>query len=258
MTALPAHRIDTAPRILYTLSYMAIVTRIQPFTLWRNVGFGLLCLVFGLWGAYDYWIKIPLLEEDSSKYEVTKEIVSNLEKSAEKTPLTVPEIKQRDEAKNTLTEIRARYNNTVPAKPAAYDRPMQLWLYIIGCGVLGVPMFAWPIIRTRMKPYRLEDDGTLRTPTTTIPESEIADIDMTRWCSPTGDRRSTWTAKLLLKNGKQILLDDHDNKNMHLIIGAIAHRLHPKLWTAKAKRIEQPSDNSATDSQPANTAAKKT
>jgi hypothetical protein len=225
---------------------MAIVTGIQPFTLWRNVGFAVLCAVFGVWGWYDYAIKIPRLEVDSAIYEKAKDTRSTLEKQAETKPLDDAQIKQMEDAKKDLDGIRARYGSTVPAKPAVYDRPMQLWLYIVGCGVLGVPMFVWPIVRTRMKPYRLEDDGTLRTPSESVSPTDIVDIDMSRWCSQTGDRRSTWTAKAVLKDGRTILLDDHDHKNMHLIIGAIAHRLHPDEWTPDAKRVgAQPSDDAA-------------
>jgi hypothetical protein len=38
-------------------------------------------------------------------------------------------------------------------------------------------------------------------------------------------------------DGKRIVLDDHDFKNMHLIIGAIAHRMMPDTWTTEAKRV---------------------
>jgi hypothetical protein len=43
-------------------------------------------------------------------------------------------------------------------------------------------------------------------------------------------------------DGKRILLDDHDFKNMHLIIGAIAHRLMPDKWTAHAKNAAETND----------------
>jgi hypothetical protein len=142
-----------------------------------------------------------------------------------------------DEAKAVLSDIKERYGSAVPNKPAAYDRPMQFWLYIVGCGVLGVPSFLWPVIRTIRRMYRLDDDGTLHTPDGPIDGHQIVDIDMSRWCSSSGDRRSTWTAKAVLRDGRKVLLDDHDYKNMHLIIGAIAHRLYPDQWTPEAKRI---------------------
>ena len=246
---------------------MAIQTSIQPFTLWRNVGFGLLCLVFALWGWYDYEYKIPRLQRDSDAHEVAKDTRTALE-SPDKDPAKAearlkeledswdglakqyPNWKPLESAAapgkdrlnalqaSVLEYVKKQYGSSVPARPAAYDRPMQLWLYIVGCGVLGVPMFAWPLLRTSMRPYRLDDEGTLHTPDGVFDQNEIVDIDMSRWCSPTGDRRSTWTARAILKSGKTILLDDHDHRNMHRIIGAIAHRLYPEQWTAEARRVE--------------------
>ena len=216
---------------------MAIVTGIQPFTLWRNIGFAVLCAVFGVWGWYDYAIKIPQLEVDSAIYEKAKDTRSTLEKLAETKPLDDAQIKQMEDAKKDLDGIRARYGSTVPAKPAVYDRPMQLWLYIIGCGFLGTPFFIWPIIQTAKNIYVLEDNGTLVTPKGTFTVDQIAEIDMNRWCAKEGDRRSTWTATVVSTDGKRIVLDDHDFKNMHLIIGAIAHRMMPDTWTTEAKRV---------------------
>ena len=216
---------------------MAVVTSIQPFTLWRNVGFAILCLVFAGWGWYDYDFKIPRLERDSAAYQQAKDTRSNLEKAAETAELKADQVQQLEAARKVLDDIKARYGAAVPSKPQAYDRPVQLWLYVVGCGVLGVPTFLWPVLRTMRRPFRLDDDGTLHTPQGVVRADEIEDIDMSRWCSPTGDRRSTWTAKLQLKDGRKVLLDDHDHRNMHLIIGAIAHRLHPDQWTPEAKRV---------------------
>ena len=92
------------------------------------------------------------------------------------------------------------------------------------------------------KQFVLEDDGTLRTPTGTFSAAQIVDIDMSRWCAKEGDRRSTWTAHVVTSDGKRILLDDHDFKNMHLIIGAIAHRLMPDKWTDHAKNAAETND----------------
>ena len=66
---------------------------------------------------------------------------------------------------------------------------------------------------------------------------QIVEIEMNRWCAKEGDRRSTWTATVVTTDGKRIVLDDHDFKNMHLIIGAIAHRMMPDTWTPEAKRV---------------------
>ena len=99
---------------------MAIRTSIQPFTLWRNVGFGMLCLVFAVWGWYDYEVKIPRLEVDSANYEKAKDTRASLEKIAEeKGQLTDAQVKERDEAMAVLADIKARYGSAVPAKPTA-------------------------------------------------------------------------------------------------------------------------------------------
>jgi hypothetical protein len=217
---------------------MAIVTSIQPFTFWRNVGFAGLCLVFALWGWYDYDVKIPRLERDSVAYEQAKDTRASLEKAASAgAELKPDQIEQLEAARKVLEDIKDRYGSAVPSKPQAYDRPVQLWLYIVGCGVLGVPMFLWPVFRTVRNPWRLDDEGVLHTPKGPVRPDEIVDIDMSRWCSPTGDRRSTWTAKLILKDGRKVLLDDHDHRNMDRIIGVFAHRFHPDQWTKDAKRV---------------------
>lgn len=228
-------------------SLMPIVTSIQPFTMWRNLGFAGLCLIFALWGWYDYSVKIPTLERDSVAYGDAKKVVADLTTAAEARPLSTEEVAQVEQATAVLDDIKERYGSAVPDKPAAYDRPVQLWLYIVGCGVLGVPMFIWPVIRTLRKPYRMDDDGTLHTPHGTYRPEQIVDIDMSRWCSTTGDRRSTWTAKAILTDGRKVLLDDHDHKNMHLIIGRLAHRFHPETWTPQAKRVQAGATSASTD-----------
>jgi hypothetical protein len=223
---------------------MAIQTSIQPFTLWRNVGFGVLCLVFALWGWYDYQYKIPRETDDLARYTELGNAIGELEKKGNLTPEETQALAEKTAEKSAISK---RYGNGTPPAHATYDRAMQLWLYIVGCGVMGVPMFAWPLLRTSMRPYRLDDQGVLHTPDGVYGPDEIEDIDMSRWCSPTGDRRSTWTAKVVLKNGKRILLDDHDHRNMHMIIGAIAHRLHPDQWTAAARRVEAKPDTGASE-----------
>lgn len=214
---------------------MAIQTSIQPFTLWRNIGFGALCLVFALWGWYDYEYKIPREIADLQAYTELGNAIAEFEKKGD---LNEEDSKTLAQKKAEKSAISRRYGNGTPPAHAFYDRPLQLWLYIVGCGVLGVPMFAWPLIRTSMRPYRLDDKGVLHTPDGVYGPEEIVDIDMSRWCSPTGDRRSTWTAKAKLRNGKTLLLDDHDHRNMHRIIGALAHRFHPTEWTPEAKRVD--------------------
>ena len=215
---------------------MAIRTTIQPFVLWRNAIFAILCLAFGLWGWYDYSIKIPNSEADCLAFDQAKEISKKLETLSATMPLNNAQTVEFVAAKKTIDEITTR-NSGAPTKPSQYDRTMQMWLYIIGCGLLGTPFFVWPIVQTLKKKYVLQDDGTLLSPQGTFTVDQIAEIDMSRWCAKEGDRRSTWTATVVTTDGKRIVLDDHDFKNMHLIIGAIAHRMMPDTWTPEAKRV---------------------
>ncbi|MSR34496.1 MAG: hypothetical protein EXS12_06840 [Phycisphaerales bacterium] len=217
---------------------MVIRTTIQPFVLWRNTIFAILCAIFGLWGWYDYSIKIPALEVDCETFDQAKETIKKLETQSNTAQLNSTQTAEYAAAKKNVDEITAR-NVGAPTKPSQYDRPMQLWLYIIGCGMLGTPFFIWPILQTTKKRYELQDNGTLLSPQGTFTVDQIAEIEMNRWCAKEGDRRSTWTATVVTTDGKRILLDDHDFKNMHLIIGAIANRMMPDKWTADAKRISE-------------------
>ena len=220
---------------------MAIRTKIQPFVFWRNAIFAILCAVFGLWGWYDYSVKIPNLEADCAEFDQAKEEIKKLETQSATAPLNDSQTAQYAAFKKTIDQITAR-NAGAPTKPSQYDRTIQMWLYIIGCGVLGTPFFIWPIIQTAKNIYVLEDNGTLHCPQGTFTVDQIAEIEMNRWCAKEGDRRSTWTATVVTSDGKRILLDDHDYKNMHLIIGGIAHRMMPDTWTPEAKRVGEKSE----------------
>ena len=215
---------------------MAIRTTIQPFVFWRNAIFAILCAAFGLWGWYDYSIKIPNLEADCVAFDQAKDTMKKLEMQSNTTALKNTQTEEFAAAKKTIDEITAR-NSGAPTKPSQYDRTMQMWLYIIGCGVLGTPFFILPIIQAMKKKYVLQDDGTLHCPQGIFTVDQIAEIEMNRWCAKEGDRRSTWTATVVTTDGKRIVLDDHDYKNMHLVIGGIAHRMMPDQWTADAKRV---------------------
>ena len=65
------------------------------------------------------------------------------------------------ESASAVLQQRAEKNLPVPTNPPAYDRPVQMWLYIVGCGVMGVPWFLWQWLSVAGKRYRLDDDGTL-------------------------------------------------------------------------------------------------
>jgi hypothetical protein len=43
---------------------------------------------------------------------------------------------------------------------------------------------------------------------------------------------------VLVENHPPILLDDYVYKDVHLIIGNLAHRFYPENWTPLAKRVK--------------------
>ena len=51
-----------------------------------------------------------------------------------------------------------------------------------------------------------------------------------------------WMAKsiawLVHSDGTRVKLDDYKHKNLYLIVGAIASRLHPDQWTPEAKPVK--------------------
>ena len=141
--------------------FMAIRTTIQPFVFWRNAVFAILCLVFGLWGWYDYSVKIPDLEADCVALDTAKEQVKKFETQAGTADLNENEKVQWNAAKKVVEEITRR-NGGAPTKPAAYDRTMQLWLYIIGCGALGTPFFVWPAFTLRAKRFHKVNSQTIK------------------------------------------------------------------------------------------------
>ena len=103
---------------------------------------------------------------------------------------------------------------------------MQLWLYIVGCGVLGTPFFVWNLIvmpRAAAK-WRLNEDGSLDTPEGAIPADQIANLDMSRWMAKS-------IATIETSDGRSIKLDDYKFRNMDLMIGALAQRFAPGEWT---------------------------
>lgn len=216
---------------------MAIVSSVQPRQIWRNVIAGIVCLGLGVWGLYDYMVKIPGREALVLEHRaLTSEKDALAAKQARGDFLSKQEI-ERYEA--VVAELGARFKEA-PIPPAPYDRAVQLWVYVIGCGVLGVPFFIWPLITLPRKRYVLEDDGTLRFPEGTCALAEVKAIDMSRWMEKS-------IAKVTLADGAVSALDDYKYRNLHLIVGAIAHRLHPDEWTDEARPVKRESQPAATE-----------
>lgn len=207
---------------------MAIETRIQPRQTFWNLLYLVLCLALGLWGWYDYSVKIPRNEAAFAEYTAAERIKSTLEERVRTAPLSDTEKQDYNASLETLAKYKEK-----PAEPAAYDRAVQLWLYIVGCGVLGVPWFAiaqWRLSRGR---YRLDDNGDLTAPEGFFKAQEISGIDMSRWMS-----RSI--AVVTMQDGRRVQLDDYKYLGVEDIVAKFAARFHPGEWTSDARPIGDP------------------
>jgi len=114
------------------------------------------------------------------------------------------------------------------AEPGKYDRLTQ-WAFIL-C-LPCVPYYLWMFFAARRRVYRLDDEGTLHTPEGTWTRPQIADIDMSRWMA----KSIAWVVH---DDGGRIKLDDYKFRNLNLIIGAIASRLHPDDWDDEARPVK--------------------
>lgn len=212
---------------------MALETSLQPRQKWWNVLYAFICFVLAAWGAYDYWVTIPRKEEAVAAYDAAAKTVETVESkvtAAGSAPgasgaVTADEAIAYEAAKKVVEKGR-------PTPPAAYDRPVQLWLYMVGCGVMGVPYFLAAWLAAARKTYRLEDDGTLVAPEGRFAAADIQDIDMSRWMSKS-------IATVMLPGGRKVVLDDYKFKGMHLIVGKLAHDRHPEDWTDDARDMKK-------------------
>lgn len=144
-----------------------------------------------------------------------------------------PEMRQ---AGLVVAEAMELYGEAQP--PAAYDRPIQ-WMFI--ASLLFVPFYLWGLIKYGPRTYELDADGSVHTPEGVFSHEQIEDIDMNRWMAKS-------TAELVLVDGRRVKLDAYIYKNLHLIIGSVAHRLHPDAWTEDARQVKKDkSTESASD-----------
>ncbi len=208
---------------------MAIETRIQKRQTIQNGAYAIICLALGLWGWYDYAVKIPAQEAAFQEFVAAEDTRTKLEKLALVTPLND---EQRAEFSQVRTLLEQKYKEK-PVEPAVYDRAVQLWLYIVGCGVLGVPWFIfaqWNLSRNR---YRLNDDGSFESGTTKISAEQLTGINLSRWMAKS-------IAQVQTADGRKIDLDDYKYKGVEDIVAALAARFHPGEWTSDARPIGDP------------------
>lgn len=200
-----------------------ITTRTHTRVLIRNVLFAVVCLGLALWGWYDLEVTIPREREVYAAYQELDAHRTELEDVAAHRPLTDQEIAELEAVRERLNEIGT------PSAPSKYDEAVQIWLYIVGCGVLGTPWFLFDLWRTARQRFQLDAAGALHLPDGRVwAADDIADIDMSRWM-----RRSTATVRH--RDGQAVTIDDYRLRNAHLIVGALAHRFYPDDWTTDAR-----------------------
>jgi hypothetical protein len=214
---------------------MALESRIRPRQLWFTIGYAFLCAALGVWGAYDYWERIPRQEAEFSEYKsATERVKLYADLSVPNAPRLTPD-QEADYQK--ARETVDKYASGAPTPVAAYDRPLQLWVYMIGCGIIGTGWCVVGLARTAGHRYVLEDDGTLVVGSRRIPPADVTGIDMSRWMAKS-------IATLQLRDGAPpVVLDDYKFGSMHLIVGTYAHRFEPQRWNADAtiiKKVAEP------------------
>lgn len=209
---------------------MRIETTIQPKYLWWNLLYAILCVALGAWGAYDYWVTIPAREEAAKAYEAAQKVKADLAAQAALRSLTAEESVRYGDAEAVL----AAFANAPPSMPPAYDRPLQLWVYFVGCGIVSAPWFLANIVLTRGRRYILEEDGTLLTPTGRFAPSDMTDIDMSRWMSK--------SIAVVQVTGGMVKLDDYKHAGIARIVAVLAQRFHPGKWTDEPRPVEDSSE----------------
>lgn len=236
---------------------MAITTHISPRYAGQTLLVGLICLVFGVWGVYDLKWTIPHRRQAFEHYQLLKAEKKKLddEKAAQPSGMSLSQDKQAayaqiDAAMKTMSPDGAELT-----APGTFDWVVQ-WIY--ASGLPCAPYIFWSLWRQWRRRYSLDDDESLhfegdpQLKSGVWTKEQIADIDM-----------STWMMKSIAHaahvDGARLKLDAHLHKNLDLIIGAIAHRLHPDEWTIDAKPVGDDesgeSGNESPDSTPNGEAA---
>ncbi len=212
---------------------MSLVATARPARISWYIGYTVLCAVFGAWGAWDYWVRIPHEEVEFAEFAALKERIEALETQAQNmsTPLTLDQVATYEKLKLEWRKYAAGTPEPVPV----YDRPLQLYLYVIGCGVLGTPYFIYLLAGLRKRRAELADNGDLTVDGKMITAGEISGIDMSRWMSKS-------IATVSGTGGKSLAIDDYMLKDAHLIVGKLAHHYHPTEWNVDATKVKTDSD----------------
>lgn len=220
---------------------MAITTSLA-FSAWRSLIIAVAFVILAVWGAYDLWVKIPRQEQAFLQYDSAKTHLAELESrknDREKRggSLTQTDIDDYTNTKKTLDAVTP--GGTAPTQPGKFNRITQ-WFYI-SC-ILCVPPFVRSFWKAKQQSYRLDEDSTLHFAgdpelgSGTWTQAQIADIDMSIWMAKS-------IAHVVHVDGQRLALDAYMHRNLHLIIGAIASRLHPADWDDQAKIIKPEGEN---------------
>ncbi|MHC4911171.1 MAG: hypothetical protein ACYTF9_15805 [Planctomycetota bacterium] len=203
---------------------MAIATRLAPMYAVRTLVTGVACIVFGIWGAYDLFVKIPAEQAASDRYDELMTIKDDIEaRAARDEVLTEAERQQFSDVEAELAAI-----GDAPSPPSTFDRAIQ-WAFILCLPCAPFFILAWS--KAKKKHFELDDAGTLSAPEGRFPPEEIADIDMDRWMAKS-------VAFVVLQSGDRIKLDDYIYRNTHQIVGSIAARIRPTEWTDEARPVK--------------------
>jgi hypothetical protein len=228
----------------FSFKPMPITTTVAPSYAWRMIFIGVLCAVFGVWGAYDLWVKIPRQERNFEQFRTIDAEIKKLEEkqtAARRTGrnLSPEELVNLDQAKTQLTALMPR--GAPPEAPSKFNKATQ-WAYIL-C-LPCAPYFFLLVKRVRKQMYSLDEEGNLgfvnddAQGSSTWKRDEIADIDMGIWM-----RKSI--AHVVHVDGTRLKLDAYLHKNLDKIIGLIANRLHADQWDPEAKPIKPVEDEIA-------------
>jgi hypothetical protein len=223
---------------------MAVICALRTKRLIWLVVYAVLCFALGVWGAYDYWVRIPQDEQRYREFEDVKSTFDSLQKkSNEGKSLNAEERTAYEESKKRVAEFQPP-----PSPVPAWDRPLQLYVYVIGCGIISTPWFLWSLRKARGKRVELtdfSDAGVLRSSDTTFEVRHATEIDMSRWMSKS-------IAVVRGPDGASIEIDDYMLQDGEKVVGFFAHRFLPAEWTTEAKRVAPASaDGEASSEEPA-------
>jgi hypothetical protein len=203
----------------------------------RTIFMAVLLAGFGVWGAYDLWVKIPYREQVAQRFDELTGRMAELEDSLQKRAAAGGAPTQAEAAEYAAAKIELNAlspGGKAPARPSKFDRPVQ-WIYIACLPFAIQPLLT--LLRLRRQRYQLDENGSLHFAGDSAlgsgiwPVSEIADIDMHRWMA----KSIAWVVQT---SGTRLKLDAYLHKNLDLIIGAIASRLHPEQWQPDAKPVK--------------------